>query len=118
MLANNNPASKLNLIKGLTRAFACEMVATNRQLDQQDSFIVGLFSLMPIIMGISAELMRREIKLDYLIEGAIYHRSGALGKLLDDAEAAETQLSPIDFPANAMLQAAAKARSLIYADAS
>ncbi|CAD5259994.1 MULTISPECIES: EAL and HDOD domain-containing protein [Halomonadaceae] len=118
MLANNSPVSKLNLIKGLTRAFACEMMADQRRLDEQESFIAGLFSLMPTILGISAELMKNEIRLGRFIEDAINQRIGSLGKLLNDVEAAESQFSPLDFPSDVMLQAASKARSLVYTDAS
>ena len=118
MLANNNPVSKLNLIKGLTRAYACEMMAGQRQLDEQESFIAGLFSLMPTILGISAERMNSEIRLGGLIEDALYQRKGSLGKLLNDVEAAENQLPTVDFPPDVMLHAASKARLLVYAASS
>ena len=116
MLANNSPVSKLNLIKGLTRAYACEMMADQRRLDEQESFIAGLFSLMPTILGISAERMNSEIRLGWLIEAALNQRKGPLGTLLNDVEAAENQLPPVDFPPDVMLQAASKARLLVYAD--
>ena len=73
---------------------------------------------MPTILGISAELMKNEIRLGRFIEDAINQRIGSLGKLLNDVEAAESQFSPLDFPSDVMLQAASKARSLVYTDAS
>lgn len=75
MLANNSPVSKLNLIKGLTRAFVCEMLASQRLLDEQESFIAGLFSLMPSILDISTEELSQELELGHLIETAITHRT-------------------------------------------
>ncbi|WP_249976599.1 EAL and HDOD domain-containing protein [Vreelandella olivaria] len=113
MLAGNSPVSKLNLTKGLTRAFACEAVAKLRQLDEQEGFIVGLFSLMPAILGVSEELVADEIELGQPIEAAIKQRSGSLGQLLNDVESAEAQFSPQDIPADLILHSAAKARSLV-----
>ena len=113
MLAANSPASKLNLVKGLTRAFACEMMADHRNIDDQEGFITGLFSLMPAILDVSEEVVSREIKLGKTIEEAINNRSGSLGQLLNDVESAEKQFSPLDFPDNIMIQAAAKARTLV-----
>lgn len=113
VLADNSPARKLNLIKGLTRAFACEMLACQRRLDAQESFIAGLFSLMPIILGVSEEFIAKEVRLGRQIEAAIAQRSGVLGQLITDVEAAENQSSPPDFPDNVILKAAAQARALV-----
>ncbi|MGM0542451.1 MAG: EAL and HDOD domain-containing protein [Pseudomonadota bacterium] len=116
MLADNNPVSKLNLLKGLTRAFACEIAASQRQVDEQESFIAGLFSLMPTILGIKEELMKDEIKLGEKIENAIYQRRGTLGELIGDVEAAENQIYSSELTGETMLKAAAKARVLVYSE--
>ncbi|MCL7931568.1 EAL and HDOD domain-containing protein [Halomonas llamarensis] len=113
ILAANSPASKLNLIKGLTRAFACEMLASRRRLDEQESFVVGLFSLMSVILGVSEKLIAKEIRLGREIEEAVSQRAGALGQVLADVEAMEQQFLPSDVPADTLLKAAAQARSLV-----
>lgn len=113
MLAANSPASKLNLVKGLTRAFACETLAGQSRLDEQEGFVAGLFSMMPVILGVSEKTMIKEIKLGREIEGAVTRRQGALGQLLADVEAMEQLSSQPDVPADILLKAAAQARSLV-----
>ncbi|MBE0463359.1 MAG: EAL and HDOD domain-containing protein [Halomonadaceae bacterium] len=118
MLASNSPASRLNLIKALTRAFACEIVAEQRHIDEQESFITGLFSLMPSILEIDLKAVLKEIHLGKKIENALKKQAGPLGELLRDIKIAETSTMPNDFPANTMLRAAAQARALIDTHAS
>ncbi len=113
MLAGNNPASKINLISGLTRAFACEALAEQRGLDEEEGFITGLFSHMPVIIGIDLETMLKELPLSQPIHQALIQRQGPLGELLAHIEATERGSPPADVPAELILQAAAEARTLM-----
>ncbi|GGC83573.1 EAL and HDOD domain-containing protein [Vreelandella lutescens] len=113
MLAGNNPASKVNLINGLTRAFACEALAEQRGLDEEEGFIAGLFSHMPVILGVNLEAMLQELPLSQAVSQALTQRIGALGKLLTDVEACEQGDVNPSVPAGLILQAAADARSLM-----
>ncbi|GGW36307.1 MULTISPECIES: EAL and HDOD domain-containing protein [Halomonadaceae] len=113
MLAGNNPASKVNLINGLTRAFACEALAEQRGLDAEEAFIVGLFSRMPVILGIELEVMLQELPLSQSIHKALASYAGALGQLLVDIAACEQGAVLTSVPAEFMLKAAAEARALM-----
>jgi len=113
MLAGNNPASKVNLINGLTRAFACEALAEQRGLDAEEAFIVGLFSRMPVILGIELEAMLQELPLSQSIHKALASYAGALGQLLVDIAACEQGAVLTSVPAEFMLKAAAEARALM-----
>jgi len=115
MLAGNSPASKVNLINGLTHAFACEALALQRGLDGEESFITGLFSHMPIILGVDLETMLQELPLNHSIRHALVGYQGPLGELLRDVEACERGVATPDVPAELMLQAAAEARALMDA---
>ena len=113
MLAGNNPASKINLTSGLTRAFACEALAEQRGLDEEEGFIAGLFSHMPVILGIDLDAMLQELPLSQTIHQALTLRQGRLGRLLTDIEASEQGSTSSNVPAELMLQAAAEARALM-----
>ena len=115
MLAGNSPASKVNLINGLTHAFACEALALQRGLDGEESFITGLFSHMPIILGVDLETMLQELPLNHAIRHALVGYQGPLGELLRDVEACERGVATPDVPAELMLQAAVEARALMDA---
>lgn len=115
MLAGNNPASKINLINGLTRAFGCEALAEQRGLDEEEGFITGLFSHMPVILGVDLEAMLQELPLSNAVCQALTQRTGPLGKLLTDIEECEQGDVNKSVPAELMLQAAADARSLMDA---
>ncbi|MFG6666483.1 EAL and HDOD domain-containing protein [Halomonas sp. HNIBRBA4712] len=113
LLASNGPASKLNLINGLTKALACEQVAAERRMDEEEGFVLGLFSHMPIIMGISLDALMKELPLGNDFYTALVDRKGKLGKLLNDIELAE-QGGPSQIISDTLLvNAAARARSLI-----
>ncbi|MBZ5487970.1 EAL domain-containing protein [Halomonas aquamarina] len=115
MMASNSPASRLNLINGLTRGFTCELMAEQRNLDGQEGFIVGLFSLMPTIMETDLNTLLQEVRLGRDIEKALTSQAGALGRLLQDIQSAESGEPPSDFPTDALLRAAKQARMLIDA---
>ncbi|PRY65715.1 diguanylate phosphodiesterase [Vreelandella songnenensis] len=115
MLASNSPASRLNLINGLTRGFTCERIAEQRNQDGQEGFIVGLFSLMPTILEIDLGTLLQEVRLGRAIEKALTVKEGSLGRLLKDVQAAEGGEPPKHFPTDTLLKAAAQARALIDA---
>ncbi|WP_404377643.1 EAL and HDOD domain-containing protein [Vreelandella aquamarina] len=113
MLAGNSPASKINLISGLTYAFACEALALQRGLDEEESFIIGLFSYMPIILGVDLETMLQELPLSQTISRALTEHQGPLGELLRDIKACDQGVANPNVPAELILQAAAEARALM-----
>ncbi|WP_447896075.1 EAL and HDOD domain-containing protein [Vreelandella sp. GE22] len=113
LLANNSPANKLNLINGLTKALACEQVARKRRLDEEEGFILGLLSHMPIILNIDLSTLMQEISLGPMFFDALVERKGAMGMLLNDVESAESGNLLNGLSDSLLLGAAAQARSLV-----
>ena len=73
---------------------------------------MGLFSHMPIILGIDLVTMLQELPLSPNVHKALASHVGVLGQLLEDVEAFE-QGALLAAPADLMLQAAAEARTLM-----
>jgi len=88
-------------------------LAEQRGLDVEEAFIVGLFSRMPIILGIELEVMLQELPLSQSIHKALASYAGALGQLLVDIAACEQGAVLTSVPAEFMLKAAAEARALM-----
>ncbi|MCP1313377.1 MULTISPECIES: EAL and HDOD domain-containing protein [unclassified Halomonas] len=89
LLASHGPASKLEVIKGLTRALACQRVASERRVDEEEGFMLGLFSHMPMILDVELETLIQELPLTLDQAKALTQRAGRLGALLSDVESAE-----------------------------
>lgn len=89
LLASHGPASKLEVIKGLTRALACQRVASERRVGEEEGFMLGLFSHMPMILDVELETLIQELPLTLDQAKALTQRAGRLGALLSDVESAE-----------------------------
>nr|WP_198034573.1 HDOD domain-containing protein [Halomonas sp. 1513] len=114
MLAQNGPVSRLTLKHALTRATMCKhLAAPFSQLDAEDAFTTGLFSLMDTMLGVDMADLLAEVELNAAITAAIRDGSGQLGAILtiardyqafdalDESEQARQALPP-----NAQLRAA------------
>ncbi|WNL40686.1 EAL domain-containing protein [Halomonas sp. PAMB 3264] len=113
LFANNSPANKLNLIKGLTKALACEQVAKSRHMDDEEGFIIGLLSHMPVILNIDLDTLMKELNLGGSFWRTLITREGHFGAMLNDVESAESGIKLEGLPDSLILSAAARARSLI-----
>ncbi|MBD3894435.1 HDOD domain-containing protein [Halomonas sp. ML-15] len=83
MLAQNGPVSRLALKHALTRATMCKhLAAPFPQLDPEDAFTTGLFSLMDTMLGIGMSALLDEVELSDSINAAIRDGSGQLGAIL------------------------------------
>ena len=66
----------------------CQQADTDR--DEQDrAFIVGMFSLLDVLLGMPLRSIIEPLKLPVDIVDALLHRQGRLGKFLDVVEGAE-----------------------------
>lgn len=95
LLAQNSQSHRVLLEKMLVRAALCKRVAQRLGgPDPDDSFLMGLFSLLQPYENITLEQLLRLIPLRESIATALLHRSGELGRLLRLVEAFEgAQLS-------------------------
>nr|WP_163503351.1 HDOD domain-containing protein [Halomonas socia] len=83
MLAQNGPVSRLTLKHALTRATMCKhLAAPFPQLDPEDVFTTGLFSLMDTMLGVEMADLLAEVELNAAITAAIRDGSGQLGAIL------------------------------------
>ncbi|WP_447556461.1 EAL and HDOD domain-containing protein [Vreelandella sp. EE22] len=110
LLASNSPANRLNVINGLTRAIACEQVAAYRSVDEEEGFILGLFSHMPVILDVDMETLKEELPLGQAFINALYERKGEMGDLLNEVESAEQGINSNDLSDTLLVEAAAQAR--------
>ncbi|MFY0665336.1 MAG: HDOD domain-containing protein [Natronospirillum sp.] len=80
--------ARLLLPDVLTRAAFCRRLADrNPELDADTAFSVGLFSVLPLILGLSLHTMLIDLKVSRDIELALRSRGGGYGKLLRLVEA-------------------------------
>lgn len=83
MLAQNGPVCRLTMQHALTRAFMCKhLVAPFRNIDPEDAFTTGLFSLMGAMLGIEMDDLLREVPLSDEILQALRYNTGTLGAIL------------------------------------
>lgn len=73
----------------LARAKACEMLAKQDALHEQDAYFIGLLSTVELLLGVSREEFLGRIELDTETIEAILHRKGAYGSVLQRIEATE-----------------------------
>lgn len=89
-LANDIPPSRLLVRMALTRAFMCRnLAAPFRNIDPEDAFTTGLFSLMDMLLDENQQTLLDEVPLDPAVTRALTHREGHLGAILDLAEGHE-----------------------------
>ena len=96
MLANNRAASRLVLPQILTRAFMCEQLALQYQVDPDLAFTLGLLSQMDQLLGIPLEQLLCEVGLDETSVHNIIARTGAVGRLLKIVECFENAKTCMD----------------------
>ena len=89
LIANNGPASKLQLSRALTRADMCERLASSTRQGADSAFLVGLLSMMGGLLGESLPALMKELSLSEELIDAVLAREGPLGSLLRDVEAFE-----------------------------
>jgi len=89
LIANNGPASKLQLSRALTRADMCERLASSTRQGADSAFLVGLLSMMGGLLGESLPALMKELSLSEELIDAVLARQGPLGSLLRDVEAFE-----------------------------
>ncbi|MDR5905798.1 EAL and HDOD domain-containing protein [Franzmannia qiaohouensis] len=114
MLAQNGPVSRLTLKHALTRATMCKhLAAPFPQLDPEDAFTTGLFSLMDTMLGVDMLDLLNEVELSAAITAAIGDGSGQLGAILIIARDYQSFIALDEagqagqtLPANAQLRAA------------
>ncbi|MCE8026687.1 EAL and HDOD domain-containing protein [Billgrantia aerodenitrificans] len=73
----------------LTRAKACEMLAKQDALREQDAYFIGLISTAELLLGVSREEFLECLELDAATTEAIVHRKGDYGSVLQRIEATE-----------------------------
>lgn len=101
LLSRNFPSSRLTLRLALVRAFMCEQLAQPfPNIDDDDAFTTGLFSLMDVLLETDHETLLAEVPLSAAIVGALEERSGSLGALLTLAEDYETLTEHADAQAD------------------
>lgn len=80
--------ARLLLPDVLTRAAFCRRLAdANPSLDGETAFSVGLFSVLPLVLGMSLHTLLTDLKVSQDIEAALRARAGPYGKLLRLVEA-------------------------------
>lgn len=100
MLAQNGPICRLTMQHALTRAFMCKYLAEPfRNIDIEDAFTTGFFSLMDAMLGVEMRDLLEEVPLSKDIAHALMDYSGTLGAILTLAHdyqelEAETQVAP------------------------
>ncbi|MFC3285427.1 EAL and HDOD domain-containing protein [Litchfieldella rifensis] len=83
MLSQNGPICRLTMQHALTRAFMCKhLAAPFRDIDAEDAFTTGLFSLMDAMLGVEMRDLLEEIPLDSGIARALLTGNGTLGAIL------------------------------------
>lgn len=73
----------------LTRAKACEMLARQHALNEQDAYFIGLVSTAELLLGVSREEFLECLDLGTTTTEAILHRKGDYGSVLQRIEATE-----------------------------
>lgn len=89
---DDDPRSPMLLARVAVRARSMELLAKAAGLDraQQDqAFMVGMFSLLGVLFGQPLEAMLQPLKLSETLQAALLHQAGPLGQLLLLVQAAE-----------------------------
>ncbi|NHZ78322.1 HDOD domain-containing protein [Massilia sp. CCM 8695] len=105
--------SPMLLARVSVRARALELLARTRGLDkltQEQAFMTGMFSLLGVLFGMPLPAILAPLSISDAVLGALLHRAGELGALLDLVESAERgqpdalaarigalQMTPCDF---------------------
>ncbi|RTR04444.1 EAL and HDOD domain-containing protein [Halomonas nitroreducens] len=93
-LANEMPSSRLMLRLALTRAFMCQALAAPfRNIDPEDAFTTGLFSMMGALLDLDQASLLAELPLEDALRRALTRREGHLGALLALSEEHERALA-------------------------
>ncbi|MFO7649694.1 EAL and HDOD domain-containing protein [Halomonas campaniensis] len=93
-LAGEMPSSKLKVRIALIRAFMCRnLAAPFRNIDPEDAFTTGLFSMMGPLLDESQDELLDELPLDAAMSEALTRHSGHLGAILALAEEHEQQVA-------------------------
>ncbi|MCG6656196.1 HDOD domain-containing protein [Halomonas campisalis] len=96
-LASLQPSSRIVLRMALQRAFMCRnLSAPFAELDPEDAFTTGLFSLMDALLEQDRDTLFEQLPLSQPILRALRHREGALGAVLQLCEDHERQLEASD----------------------
>ncbi|MCE8053748.1 EAL and HDOD domain-containing protein [Billgrantia desiderata] len=81
----------------LTRAKACEMLARQHALNEQDAYFIGLVSTAELLLGVSRQEFLECLDLDTTTTEAILHRKGDYGSVLQRIEATERHFAMREF---------------------
>lgn len=93
-LANEMPSSRITLRLALTRAFMCQALAAPfRNIDPEDAFTTGLFSMMGALLDLDQASLLAELPLEEALLRALADREGHLGALLALSEEHERALA-------------------------
>lgn len=92
-LASLQPSSRIVLRMALVRAFMCRnLAAPFPDLDPEDAFTTGLFSLMDALLEEDRDALLAKLPLNTAIIHALKDRQGPLGAVLSLAESHERQI--------------------------
>ncbi len=93
-LAGEMPSSKLKVRMALIRAFLCRnLAAPFRNIDPEDAFTTGLFSMMGPLLDETQDDLLDELPLEAPLREALTRRTGHLGAILALAEQHERQVA-------------------------
>jgi EAL and modified HD-GYP domain-containing signal transduction protein len=101
--------SPMLLARVAVRARALELLARTRGLDkltQEQAFMTGMFSLLGVLFGLPLASVLAPLSISDAVQGALLHRDGELGALLDLVELAEQGEPDALAPSIAALQIA------------
>lgn len=95
-LASELPSSKLTVRFALVRAFMCRnLAAPFRNIDPEDAFTTGLFSLMDALLDEEQSTLLDKVSLSPAVTRALTDRTGHLGAVLSLAEGHEKTVAEL-----------------------